>query len=120
MVGNESTTFGTPAREPAGLDQVGDCAGGTVAIRSGGSGDVGEVDGPKVETEDVLSAGRGRLVFALRSGTRETDTTTLPRSLAATTSRPPTRGVGVGSGSPSQLVPRFGEAEIESERANDC
>ena len=98
-----------------------------MAIRCGGNGDVGEEDRPsppvgasKVEAEDVWSVGKGRLDFALRSGTRETDTRTLLRSLAATTSRPPTRGVGVGSGSPSQLVPRFGEAEIESERANDC
>lgn len=38
----------------------------------------------------------------------------------AATSFSPTRGVRVGSGSISQLVPTFGGTEIESERANGC
>lgn len=127
MFEDESTAFHTPAINPAGLDLVGECGGGgTAAIRCGGSGDVGEGDelSPlvgafKVEAEDELSAGGGRLAFALRSGTRDTDTTTLPRSLAAMTSSP-ARGVGVESGSASQLVPTTGGAEIVSERAGDC
>lgn len=86
MFGDNSTAFDTPVIHPAGLDLVGECGGGgTVAIRCGGKGDVGEGDelSPpvgafKVEAEDVLSAGGDRLDFALRSGTSETDTTTLP------------------------------------------
>lgn len=123
VFGDEVTTSDTPTVGSPELDQVGDCGGGTAAIRCGRNGDVGDGDWPspcvgayKVEAEDVLSAAGGRLDFAWRSGTRETDTTTLPRSL--TTESTPIRGVGTGS--VSQLVPAIGGVEMDSERATEC